>query len=171
MKKKLNNKGFMMAELVIVSAIIIVVLVIYYSSFSKMYIVLKERTHYYNVDAVYILKSTYENMLKEKKFVNTVKSMNNYIDIFDTTTNCNLTKIETSFCNILKDDYNVQKILLIKYNNLKDINITNNDGLQAYLTYIQKFYGDTSSKTDYSYIYVIEFKNNNNSYYGNYLVK
>ena len=53
----MNNKGFMLAEVIIVSAIIVTVLVTMYSSLNKLYIKYDEVSRYYNIDAIYAGKT------------------------------------------------------------------------------------------------------------------
>lgn len=51
----MNNKGFMMAEVVVVSAIILVTLVGLYSSYSKIFSLYNQRVDYYDVTTLYEL--------------------------------------------------------------------------------------------------------------------
>lgn len=53
----MNNKGFMLAEVIIVSAIIVTVLVTMYSGLNKLYIKYDEVSRYYNIDAIYAGKT------------------------------------------------------------------------------------------------------------------
>ena len=52
---KLNNKGFMMAEVVVVSAIILIFMTAMFSSYNKIFAIYKERVSYYDVNALYQL--------------------------------------------------------------------------------------------------------------------
>lgn len=53
----MNNKGFMLAEVIIVSAIIVTVLVTMYSGLNKLYIKYDDVSRYYNIDAIYAGKT------------------------------------------------------------------------------------------------------------------
>ena len=52
-----NNKGFMLAEVVIVSAVLITTLVSLYAGFAKVYKAYEERSSFFDTDSIYALKS------------------------------------------------------------------------------------------------------------------
>ena len=52
--KKINNKGFMLAEIIIVSAILATALVGLFATFSKMFIEYEKRNDYESIDAIYV---------------------------------------------------------------------------------------------------------------------
>lgn len=51
----MNNKGFMMAEVIVVSAIILVALTGLYTSYNKIFSIYNQRVSYYDVDTLYEL--------------------------------------------------------------------------------------------------------------------
>lgn len=51
----MNNKGFMMAEVVVVSSIILVALVGLYASYNKIFSIYNQRVDYYDVPTLYEL--------------------------------------------------------------------------------------------------------------------
>ena len=51
--KKLNNKGFMMAELIVVAAVIIGTMATFYVSYSKIVIRYNKLINYYDVSTIY----------------------------------------------------------------------------------------------------------------------
>jgi len=51
----MNNKGFMMAEVVVVSSIILVALTGLYTSYNKIFSIYKQRVSYYDVATLYDL--------------------------------------------------------------------------------------------------------------------
>ena len=59
----MNNKGFMMAEVVVVSSIILVVLVGMYMSYSKIFILYNQRINYYDASTLYELAYIRDNKL------------------------------------------------------------------------------------------------------------
>ena len=61
--KKMNNTGFMMAEVVVVSAVIIVTLVALYTSYNKIFSLYNQRTDYYNITTLYDLAVIRDNFL------------------------------------------------------------------------------------------------------------
>lgn len=62
----MNNKGFMMAEVVVVSAIVMITLAGLYMSYVKIYAIYNERINYYDVNTLYQL-SFYRDVLTETK--------------------------------------------------------------------------------------------------------
>lgn len=62
----MNNKGFMMAEVIIVSAIVLTLLTTVYISFSKLYTLYLTRIDYYDVVSLYEL-AYYRDVLIEKE--------------------------------------------------------------------------------------------------------
>ena len=50
-----DNRGFMMAELIVVSAITLIALVNFYVSYMNLYVKYKERLSYYDVSSIYRL--------------------------------------------------------------------------------------------------------------------
>lgn len=57
----MNNKGFMMAEVVVVSSIILVALVGLYTSYNKIFSIYNQRVNYYDVATLYELASIRDN--------------------------------------------------------------------------------------------------------------
>jgi len=67
--KKINNKGFMLAEVVIVSAVMVTTLVGLYTGFSNTYKAYEVKMNYYDVDVIYALKNL-ENILIDNMLLN-----------------------------------------------------------------------------------------------------
>jgi len=61
--KKMNNKGFMMAEVVVVSAVILVTLVALFNSYNKIFSLYNQRVNYYDVTTLYELAYIRDNNL------------------------------------------------------------------------------------------------------------
>ena len=57
----MNNKGFMMAEVVVVSAIVLVTLVAMYTSYNKIFTLYNQRLNYYDVTTLYELAYIRDN--------------------------------------------------------------------------------------------------------------
>lgn len=55
--KRINNKGFMLAEIIIVSAILATALVGLFATFSKMFIEYEKRSVYESIDAIYYARA------------------------------------------------------------------------------------------------------------------
>jgi len=60
----MNNKGFMMAEVVVVSAIILVFMAGMYVSYNKLFTIYNQRVNYYDVTTLYKL-GYYRDKLKD----------------------------------------------------------------------------------------------------------
>lgn len=61
----MNNKGFMMAEVIVVSSIILVALVGLYASYNKIFSVYNKRVDYYDVATLYELAEIKKASLKK----------------------------------------------------------------------------------------------------------
>ena len=61
----MNNKGFMMAEVVVVASIILVTLVGFYTSYNKIIAIYNKRIDYYDVATLYELGNIRDNKLSE----------------------------------------------------------------------------------------------------------
>lgn len=89
----MNNKGFMMAEVVVVSSIIIVTLVGLYTSYNKILSLYNQRINYYDINTLYelgnIRKNTNLSTYKSKDYIvdETYKKVYylNHNDIIDLT--------------------------------------------------------------------------------------
>ena len=167
--KKNNNKGFMMAELVIVSAVIVTTLTLLYATYSKMYIVYQERSNYYNIDASYAAKNIYTNLLKNNEFNNSnfgdINNDNFSVTLVD---NSNCKKINSDFCSLLKTTYNLNSAFLVKYNSSTIENLSGTKIQKDYFKYLSTSLDYTEN---FSYIVIVELKDNEYFYYGNYRVR
>lgn len=71
---KLNNKGFMMAEVVVVSAIILIFMTSMYATYNKIFSAYKQRISYYDVTTLYKL-GYYKNAMVDNKEVENWKQV------------------------------------------------------------------------------------------------
>ena len=67
MNKKMNNIGFMMAEVVVMAAIILGVITSIYTSYSKVFTRYYTVLNYYNVDGIYKLASYRDEMINSSE--------------------------------------------------------------------------------------------------------
>jgi len=184
--KKNNNKGFMMAELVIVSAVIVTTLTLLYATYSKMYIVYQERSNYYNIDASYAAKNIYTYLLKTNHFANLVKNLDvngnklivqakdNYNDN-DEEKCLTYLGIDKDFCNIIVSTYNLKTAYIVDYSLLENnrntfANFGETEMQKNYFNYLSTSleYNDDNK---YSYIIIVELNEDEYFYYGNYRVR
>ncbi len=74
--KKLNNKGFMMAELIVVSAVIIGTMATFYLSYSKIVIRYNKLINYYDVGTIY--RIAHYHKTNTEKFANNEIESNSF---------------------------------------------------------------------------------------------
>lgn len=58
-----DNRGFMLAEVIIVSSIVVTVLVTMYTGLNKLFVKYDELSRYYNVDAIYMAKNVEDYLI------------------------------------------------------------------------------------------------------------
>lgn len=184
---KLNEKGFMMAEVVIVSTIILGTLVGLYSIFSKMYVVYTERSYYYNVDAVYALRTIYKDLINNDKMVSLINDLGEgtediktYVKIIDSG-NCGYSYMDSSFCEAIKNTYGISKVFFARYdeNTFTNVNIGDNEYNNLFNDYKDDVIGDylkylessMDFNEEFSYMFIIELEDNGYRYYGNYRIR
>lgn len=71
----MNNKGFMMAEVVVVSSIILIALVSLYASYSKIFTIYNQRIDYYDVTTLYELGNYRKDNLTTIKVANSLDKL------------------------------------------------------------------------------------------------
>ncbi len=162
---KLNNKGFMMAEVIIVSAIIITTMVSLYAGFNRVYSTYNERNTFFSSDGIYALK-TFEDFYINEQIMNKIANSlitNDYIDL----TNCdNTTYYQTAYqktlCNQIKNQYKINKIIATTYDLSKiDATINNIDTNEEYnetlKDYLEYYYNNEEIQTaNFSYLFFVE---------------
>ena len=146
----MNNKGFMMTEVVVVSVIVLSVLVTMYISYGKLFTGFKEKINYYNPDSIYKLANVRDAMIKDGALNTIIKEYTSTIKI---DSYCK------GLCNELKSTNN---IYISNYEDLKKINNTN----QTFKDYIAFLENNIENKNNYYLIIEIEV---NNNYYYSYL--
>ena len=73
----MNNKGFMMAEVIVVAAIVLVAMVGLYASYNKIFSIYNQRVDYYDVATLYELASIRDEYQDE---LDSIGSTENVID-------------------------------------------------------------------------------------------
>lgn len=172
-----NNKGFMLAEVVIVSTVIVTTLVALYASSSKLSILYEERSRYYNIDGIYAIKSIVNYLLGDNKLNNILTSdsfnNNSYIYLIEKN-DCNSDFLgNDTTCDSLKELYNIENMIITKSNNIyfnkaeeaEESNLKINETLKNYLKYLSNYYANTN---DFEYLIILEYGTDNNKlYYSN----
>lgn len=158
---KLNNKGFMMAEVIITCSIVVITLVGLFTSYNRTYLRYKERSNYYNIDNSYACNYL-KDLLIESNILYTNTS--NHYSIDGTIND----KISTLFNN-----YNITSAIVVDLSQTNNISglITNdmNNTYKDYLKYLNNsiIYDLSQEK----YLLIVERKkvinDTTNYYYGN----
>lgn len=157
-----NNKGFMLAEVVITSTIVLTTMVSLYATFNKLYNIYKIRESYYNIDGMYAIKGVVNNLLDESgdnNFNTILLKLDNgerFVDVVD-----------VSSCDFLKISYGIKHVYIVNYDsgrvnsliNIKGMNQTFKD----YLEYINKHYDWQTDK--YKYLVLMEYGSDTNGLY------
>lgn len=153
---RLNNRGFMMTEVIITCSIVVLTLVGLFTSYNRTYLRYKERSNYYNVDNSYACNYLKE-LLIESNILYTNTSNYYYID----------SHINEKF-EVLFNNYNITSAILVDLSKTDNISglITNdkNNTYKDYLNYLNDsiIYDLSQDK----YVLIIERNNANNYYYG-----
>ena len=147
-----NNKGFMLAEVVVTSTIVLTTLISLYVTFNKLYNKYETNSKYFDIDGIYAIKAVINTKLESGDLNTIIKNTSTY------------TPLLTSDVNSIKDAYNIEEMYIVKKGSLDalksgDINNTFKD----YLTYMGKYY--KISDNNYNYFVVAEYKNNDKYYY------
>lgn len=189
---KKNNKGFMLAEVIVVSVIVITTLVSLYGSYNNLYKLYTRRSRYYDIDGIYALNSVVRNLINDNDLNNILSdasifgdtSVNNYYFLIESNA-CN-EKASSNLCESVLKLYNVKNMVITKYNNIyyKDETGTEtflgkedlelNETFKDYLKYINNNY--QSGGYEDSYLLLIEYgeydnNSNENLYYSNIILR
>lgn len=160
-----NNKGFMLAEVVIVSAVLITTLVSLYAGFAKVYKAYEERSSFFDTDSIYALKSIEDTLIDEGLFNNIINEINtsNYVSYLAE----NLTDDSyiNSYLKELLGNYNIEYFYITKYDSASLTTImesdTDNIVFNDFLTYLQK---NLNFDDNYNYIFVSKTKDGRFAY-------
>ncbi len=150
-----NNKGFMLAEVVIVSAILITTLVSLYVGFARVYKAYEERSSFFDTDSIYALKSIEDTLIDDMVFNELVKRIDsdNYIYFSNGSITIDNDYIKEYIKKIM-ENYNIEYFYLTKYdsNSLNTIINLDNDNIvfNDFLSYLNKNLDFTE---EYNYIF------------------
>lgn len=151
----MNNKGFMLAEVVIVSAIILTTLVVMYKGLNRVYSNYNRLSNYNNIDSIYASKTIFDYLVDSYLIENYIKNNNDCINI---TNNDNmLTEIASQ--------YNAKYVYLVKKINQNSCQTMNNDYLNSYIEFLNKKISDQDS---YNIMIITEIVEDNKHYFGSF---
>ena len=160
---KLNNKGFMLAEVIISASVIIVTLVSLYAGFARVYKAYEIRSTYYDADSVYALKTISDYFIDEMVFNSYISGINNtnrYVEFKEIGTPSN--KID-AFINKMIENYSFKRFYLTRYdmeylNSVKSIS----SDLKEYIDFLDS--DKVIDNSNYKYIFISETKDGRFSY-------
>lgn len=80
-----DNRGFMLAEVIIVSSIVVTVLVTMYTGLNKLFVKYDELSRYYNVDAIYMAKNVEDYLIDSFQMGSVIGNSSSvgYVDLRD----------------------------------------------------------------------------------------
>ena len=160
----LNNKGFMLAEVIISASVIIVTLVSLYAGFARVYKAYEIRSTYYDADSVYALKTISDYFIDEMVFNSYISGINNtnrYVEFKKNESPSN--KID-AFINKMIENYSFKRFYLTRYNSdyLESIESISSD-LKEYINFLNSD-GVIDDDANYKYIFISETNDGRFSY-------
>ena len=160
---ELNNKGFMLAEVIISASVIIVTLVSLYAGFARVYKAYEIRSTYYDADSVYALKTISDYFIDEMVFNSYISGINNtnkYVEFKKNESPSN--KID-AFINKMIENYNFKHFYLTRYNSdyLESIESISSD-LEEYIDFLDS--DKVIDNSNYKYIFISETNDGRFSY-------
>ena len=159
---KKNNKGFMLAEVVITSTVVMTAMISLYFTFNKIYKRYNTLLTYKNIDGMYAIESMIDSMLEDGSINEVISNNNGTIIGNDSCTDI----IKENYCNSLRETYNITNMIIVEKNKdkINGLSVTNQT-FKEYLTYLTKYY--SFNDNDNKYLIILEYKidnSNNNSY-------
>lgn len=159
----LNNKGFMLAEVIISASVIIVTLVSLYAGFARVYKAYEIRSTYYDADSVYALKTISDYFIDEMVFnsyISGINDTNRYVEFKEIGTPSN--KID-AFINKMIENYKFEHFYLTRYdmeylNSVKSIS----SDLEEYIDFLDS--DKVIDNSNYKYIFISETNDGRFSY-------
>jgi len=142
----MNNKGFMLAEVVVVSVVVVTIIVTLYAGFNRVYTAYNERSKYYDVDGLYALKNI-ADLLIEDNSINNITS--NDIDLTD------------GYYKTIKDVYDIENAYILDYNFISNSDNYSN-GMNDYINYLDR---SLDFDEEYDYILLLEREVQDKYYY------
>ena len=169
---KKNNKGFMLAEVVVTSALLLTMMIGLFYTFNRTYTRYETISKYKNIDGMYILQYIMEYMYNDinndniNKIIQKKENKEYYYLIENKV--CKLTN--NKYCEKLKETYNINNLVIVNeikedIRSLKD-KVTNQT-FKDYIDYIEKYY-PLNDYTKDSYLVIVEYNLSDNENEYNY---
>ena len=169
---KKNNKGFMLAEVVVTSTVLLTAMISLFFTFNKLYTKYETLKTYKDINGYYILDDIINYTLEqqEENNINTLlleKENDDYKYIIKNKT-C-IIQERFNYFNDINTIYNIENLIIVNktkeaIDNLKKENINNT--FKDYLEYIKKYHLFNEYNKN-SYLFIIEYKNKDTYNYSN----
>ena len=142
--KKINNKGFMMAETLAVTVVVLVIFASIYASFMPTKGEYEKRINYNDVNSQYAIFYMRKYYIDEEITVGN----NDYVVLFDGESCTNISDDEElEKCTKLAKSLGIKELILTNYNLSSSFKNSYNGELDNYINYLPE-YKDTSIKDD-----------------------
>ena len=127
---KINNKGFMMAEIIVVAVVVVIGLVGLFTTFTRTFLEYERYNEYSQVDSLYASKSVVNNLGIAD--IETVLGAEHYKSY---------STVENDTIKELFNDYNIKTFYLVQYSKDSFDNLisslTNNEEFKQYVNYLK----------------------------------
>lgn len=158
-----NNKGFMLAEVVVTSTIVLTALVSLYTTFSKLNSNYNTRKNYYNIDGMYAIKGMINYSIETNKLNEILSDETTNFNkfYFIENANCNSPYLNDNYCSALVDLYGIQNMVIVSYkgNDKKsavDLINPSNETFKDYIDFVKKYY-NFNDNSKYNYLILVEY--------------
>lgn len=171
-----DNRGFMLAEVIIVSSIVVTVLVTMYTGLNKLFVKYDELSRYYNVDAIYMAKNV-EDYLIDSFQMGSVIGNSSSVGYVDIKTMQGINEIVGAECGSgsTAGTTCVSKLYFIgDYKKAFDDNLNSLKGSDKYFAdYVDYVKNDIKTKSGYETkkVIMLEMKQGGKEYYGYVVVE
>ncbi len=166
-----NNKGFMLAEVIITATVIITALVSLYATYNRTASKFQTRSTYQNIDGNYAIKGMVNHLLKNNQLNTLFQNVQTSTSNISLIKNGNCQQIyNDTYCQKSKDLYSIQNLLVTNYSSEKvraiKASVTNKT-FKNYIDYIagtsddKPGYYDFGKKSTYTYLFIVEYKDTN----------
>lgn len=146
---KLNNKGFMLVEVIIVTVVVATIMTSLYVLFNRVYNNYELKETYTNVDAIYALKTIEDFLIDEMKLNAWLKGNTREIKCDDMS--------DVNYCNNIFSQYNINRVFFVKLSDSSnEVPSLPNDVNQTFKDYITYLNNAITFGDDTNYILVTE---------------
>lgn len=151
--KKMNNKGFLLAETITIAVVVIIALIVIYVQFVSVDNSYYKTFNYNNVNNLYLANNFKEFIIRDTPSIyDGIKKGDLYTDV----TKCEDHFIEYMYCNRLIESINAKRVIIINNDTTSLIDKLNTTDFSETL----KSYIRTSESKELGYRLIIEFNDN-----------